>query len=145
MSQTKAESSRAIIVDPKRRAGTLKTDRHESQMPHSKPFFVADESDPKRFRGRVGTVVRRCTRTEPTQKIITFFTSLGFIGLMIVLALDHRFVWSRMPPYVALTGDVLVALGFLAIFFVFKENTFLRTNPIPVDSVAGPCLNGLCV
>jgi hypothetical protein len=64
---------------------------------------------------------------------------------MIVLALDHRFVWSRMPPYVALTGDVLVALGFLAIFFVFKENTFLRTNPIPVDSVAGPCLNGLCV
>ena len=32
-------------------------------MPHFKPFFVAGESDPKRFRGRVGTVVRRCTRT----------------------------------------------------------------------------------
>jgi protein-S-isoprenylcysteine O-methyltransferase Ste14 len=29
-----------------------------------------------------------------------------------------------MPPYVALAGDVLVVLGWLAIFFVFKENTF---------------------
>ena len=61
---------------------------------------------------------------EPTQKIIMSFTSLGFIGLLILPALDHRFVWSRMPPYVALAGDVLVALGYLFIFFVFKENTF---------------------
>ena len=29
-----------------------------------------------------------------------------------------------MPPYVALARDVLVVLGWLAIFFVFKENTF---------------------
>ena len=51
-------------------------------------------------------------------------TSLGFIGLLILPALDHRLAWSRMPPYVALAGDVLVALGFLAILLVFKENTF---------------------
>jgi len=57
---------------------------------------------------------------EPAQTIIMFFASLGFIGLIIFPAL----AWSRMPPYVALAGDVLVALGFLAIFFVFKENTF---------------------
>ena len=61
---------------------------------------------------------------DPIQKIIMSIISLGFIGLLIVPALDHRFVWSRMPPYVALAGDVLVALGFLAIFFVLKENTF---------------------
>src|SRR5450631_656022 len=61
---------------------------------------------------------------DPNQKIIMIFTSLGFFGLMIFPALDHRFVWSRMPPYVALAGDLLVALGFLVIFFVFKENTF---------------------
>jgi protein-S-isoprenylcysteine O-methyltransferase Ste14 len=29
-----------------------------------------------------------------------------------------------MPPSVALAGDVLMALGWLAIFFVFKENSF---------------------
>lgn len=61
---------------------------------------------------------------EPTQKIIMFFTSMGFIGLLIFPALDHRFAWSRMPPYVSLAGDLFVTLGFLAIFFVFKENTF---------------------
>jgi protein-S-isoprenylcysteine O-methyltransferase Ste14 len=61
---------------------------------------------------------------ETTQKIIMVFTSLGFIGLLIIPALDHRFGWSHMPPYVALAGDVLVVLGWLAIFFVFKENTF---------------------
>ncbi len=59
-----------------------------------------------------------------TQKIIMSFTSLGFIGLFVISAFDHRFAWSHMPPYVALVGDVLVALGWLAIFFVFKENTF---------------------
>jgi protein-S-isoprenylcysteine O-methyltransferase Ste14 len=61
---------------------------------------------------------------EPTQKLIMFFASLGFIGLIVLPALDHRFAWSHMPPYVALAGDGLIALGFLAIFFVFKENTF---------------------
>jgi len=59
-----------------------------------------------------------------SQKIIMSFTSLGFIGLIVVPALDRRFGWSHMPPYAALAGDLLVALGWLAIFFVFKENTF---------------------
>jgi len=49
---------------------------------------------------------------------------LGFIGLLVLPALDHRFLWSRVPSSVALVGDVLVALGFVAIFFVLKENTF---------------------
>ncbi len=61
---------------------------------------------------------------EPTQKIIMSFASLGFIGLMVVPALDHRFGWSHMPPSAALVGDVLVLLGWLAVFFVFKENSF---------------------
>jgi protein-S-isoprenylcysteine O-methyltransferase Ste14 len=61
---------------------------------------------------------------EPTQKIIMWFTSVGFIGLIVFPALDHRFAWSHMPPYMVLAGDVLIALGFLGIFFVFRENTF---------------------
>ena len=61
---------------------------------------------------------------EPVQKIIMFIVSLGFIGLIALPAFDHRFAWSHMPPYVALAGDVLVVLAWLAIFFVFKENTF---------------------
>lgn len=61
---------------------------------------------------------------ETTQKVIMFFVSLGFIGLIALPALDHRFAWSHMPPSVALAGDVFVVLGWLAIFFVFKENTY---------------------
>jgi protein-S-isoprenylcysteine O-methyltransferase Ste14 len=80
------------------------------------------EKDPKLLQRRMSggpTAEKRLT-----QKIIMFFASLGFIGLTIFPALDHRFAWSHMPPYMALAGDALVALGFLAIFFVFKENTF---------------------
>ncbi len=29
-----------------------------------------------------------------------------------------------MPPYLVAAGDILVALGFLIVFFVFKKNTF---------------------
>jgi len=61
---------------------------------------------------------------ETAQKIIMLLVSLGFVGLMVLSALDHRFAWSHMPPYVALSGDVLVGLGWLACFLVFKENTF---------------------
>jgi protein-S-isoprenylcysteine O-methyltransferase Ste14 len=61
---------------------------------------------------------------EPVQKIIMFFTSLGFIGLLVLPALDHRLAWSHMSPYAALAGEALVAIGWFAIFLVFKENTF---------------------
>jgi protein-S-isoprenylcysteine O-methyltransferase Ste14 len=61
---------------------------------------------------------------QTAQKIIMSFTSLGFIGLLVVPALDHRFGRSNMPPSVALAGDGLMALGLLGVFFVFKENTF---------------------
>jgi protein-S-isoprenylcysteine O-methyltransferase Ste14 len=61
---------------------------------------------------------------EPVQRIIMVFASLGFIGLIVVAALDHRFGWSDMAPGMAVAGDVLVALGWLAVLFVFRENTY---------------------
>src|SRR3981081_3800526 len=61
---------------------------------------------------------------QTSQKTIKLLTSLGFIGVILVSACDHRFAWSRLPASVALAGDALVALGWLAIFFVFKENSF---------------------
>jgi protein-S-isoprenylcysteine O-methyltransferase Ste14 len=43
---------------------------------------------------------------------------------LIVSVLDHRYGWSRVPSSVAVAGDVLVVLGFAAIFVVFRENSF---------------------
>jgi protein-S-isoprenylcysteine O-methyltransferase Ste14 len=53
-----------------------------------------------------------------------FFTSLGFVALLVVPALDCRFGWSAGPFAVVMAGDILVALGFFFIFLVYKENTF---------------------
>jgi protein-S-isoprenylcysteine O-methyltransferase Ste14 len=61
---------------------------------------------------------------ETAQKIAVFFALVGFIALLIIPALDHRFGWSRVPPSVSLAGDALVALGFLFIFFVLRENSY---------------------
>jgi protein-S-isoprenylcysteine O-methyltransferase Ste14 len=84
--------------------------------------FYLMKNDPKLLERRMSA--GQTAEKETTQKIIMFFASLGFIGLIIFPALDHRLAWSHMPPYAALAGDVLVVLGWLAIFFVFKENTF---------------------
>jgi protein-S-isoprenylcysteine O-methyltransferase Ste14 len=61
---------------------------------------------------------------EAVQKTIQFIASIGFAAILVVSALDHRFAWSPVPLYVSLAGDALVAIGFLIIFFVYKENTF---------------------
>jgi protein-S-isoprenylcysteine O-methyltransferase Ste14 len=62
------------------------------------------------------------------QKIIMSIASVGFVGLLVVPALDHRFAWSQMSPNAALTGDGLIAIGWLAIFFVFRENSFTSST-----------------
>jgi protein-S-isoprenylcysteine O-methyltransferase Ste14 len=61
---------------------------------------------------------------EPTQKIIMLFASAGFIAMIVVSALDHRFGWSAVPFYGVVAGDVLVAVGFYFIFRVYRVNTF---------------------
>lgn len=61
---------------------------------------------------------------EPTQKIIMSLASVGFIALLVLPAVDHRFGWSQMSPRMAVAGDLLILLGWLGIFFVFRENSF---------------------
>jgi protein-S-isoprenylcysteine O-methyltransferase Ste14 len=62
--------------------------------------------------------------TETTQKVIMFFASVGFIALLVVPALDHRFGWSVVPLAGVVAGDILVAMGFYVIFRVYRVNTF---------------------
>jgi len=49
---------------------------------------------------------------------------LGFIAMLVFPVLDHRFGWSSVPASVSVLGDALIALAFLFIFFVFKENSY---------------------
>jgi protein-S-isoprenylcysteine O-methyltransferase Ste14 len=62
--------------------------------------------------------------TEPTQKIIMTLAIAGFVALLVIPALDHRFGWSPVPWPIALLGDILVAIGFLAMFVVLRANRY---------------------
>jgi protein-S-isoprenylcysteine O-methyltransferase Ste14 len=65
-------------------------------------------------------------RAEPhkTQQVIQVLATLAFVALLLFPAIDWRFSWSAMPPVVSMLGALLMALGFLAISFVFRENSY---------------------
>lgn len=75
-------------------------------------------------------LLKRRMRGGPTaekrnsQRIIMLFTSLAFIGLLVVPALGRRFGWSTVPFFLVISGDVLVVIGFYLIFLVYRENTY---------------------
>jgi protein-S-isoprenylcysteine O-methyltransferase Ste14 len=66
--------------------------------------------------------------TEPTQRLIMIFISFGFVALIVVPGLDHRFGWSEAPASVARAGDALVAVGFFVVFLVYKANSFASST-----------------
>jgi len=84
--------------------------------------FYLMVKDPKLLarRMRGGPVAEKQT----AQKIIMSIVSVGFLALLVVPALDHRFGWSHMPASAAFAGNALMSIGWLAIFFVFRENSF---------------------
>jgi protein-S-isoprenylcysteine O-methyltransferase Ste14 len=78
--------------------------------------------DPKLLERRVraGPVAEQ----RPRQRTIQRLASAAFLAILAVPALDHRLGWSRVGFPVAVAGDVLVALGFLVVFLVFRENSY---------------------
>jgi protein-S-isoprenylcysteine O-methyltransferase Ste14 len=61
---------------------------------------------------------------ERSQKFIQGFASLAFLSTIVVPAFDQRFRWSHAPWPLVILGDLLVGLGFLIVFLVFKQNSF---------------------
>ena len=81
------------------------------------------KKDPKLLERRV--YAGPTAEKETSQKIIQSITALGFMAMLVLPALDHRFHWWPAVPFFASeAGDVLVGIGFLIIFVVYKENTF---------------------
>jgi len=65
---------------------------------------------------------------EASQKIIMALVMFGFTAFLVFPVLDHRFGWSPVPPYVSIIGDGMIALGFLFIFFVLRENSYAAST-----------------
>jgi protein-S-isoprenylcysteine O-methyltransferase Ste14 len=66
----------------------------------------------------------RLRKAKESKKTLNFLISKALIVAVVIPAIDHRCAWSAVPLYGVAAGDVLVALGFLIVLFVFKENTF---------------------
>jgi protein-S-isoprenylcysteine O-methyltransferase Ste14 len=58
------------------------------------------------------------------QKLIQSIASIAFIAIFILASLDHRFGWSVVTQQTIVAGNILVVLGLLVVFFVFRENSF---------------------
>ena len=62
--------------------------------------------------------------TKGSQKIAQAFAAIFFVLLILIPPFDFRFGWSRVPLYLTVASDVFIALGFMVVFLVFKQNTF---------------------
>lgn len=61
---------------------------------------------------------------ENEQKaIIKIANLLFFIGFLIP-GFDHRHGWSDVPAWLAILSDGIIILGYVLVFFVFRENSY---------------------
>jgi protein-S-isoprenylcysteine O-methyltransferase Ste14 len=61
---------------------------------------------------------------EPRQKLILQCATITLIALYVVCGLDHQFGWSSVPPWLALTANLLVILGAYGFLITFRENSY---------------------
>lgn len=61
---------------------------------------------------------------ETSQKVIQGLAGAAFMAMVVLSALDHRLGWSSVSPYAVFAGDSLVAIGFIIVFRVFRENSY---------------------
>jgi protein-S-isoprenylcysteine O-methyltransferase Ste14 len=98
------------------------------------------KNDPKLLERRTDAGPQ--AENEKDQQLIQLLATAAFVGAMVLPSLDHRFSWSAVPVSIVIAGDVTAALGFLIVFFVFKENTFaaasIAVTPGQIVVATGP-------
>ncbi len=61
---------------------------------------------------------------EKRQKVIQSFANFFFVALIIFPGIDHHLHWSQISVPLVTLGDILVAIGLVVIFLVFRENSY---------------------
>jgi protein-S-isoprenylcysteine O-methyltransferase Ste14 len=61
---------------------------------------------------------------EKQQKWLVGLTTPVFLAAFFVPGLDHRFSWSAVPTGLVIAAELLILLGYLMIFFVFRQNRY---------------------
>lgn len=90
-------------------------------------LFYFLKNDPKFLERRT-----KVNEKEKQQKLISILSAIVFLAGFIIPGFDHRFAWSNVPICIVITADVIIFLGYLIIFFVFKQNSY-ASRIIEVD------------
>src|SRR5262245_2172085 len=61
---------------------------------------------------------------EPAQKVIATLILFLFAAMLGFAALDWRWQWSPVAPWVSLAGDALIVLSSLCFLWVFRANSY---------------------
>lgn len=80
------------------------------------------KSDPELVENRLAA--GPASEREPAQKQIQAFNSAVIILIVVGSVLDHRFAWSQVSPTMVIVGNIMIALGFIGCFFVFRQNSY---------------------
>jgi len=88
-------------------------------IPMTFVLFYFLKNDPRFLERRT-----RAEEKEKAQKIIQLVFSLIFLSGFVISGLDKRFGWSEVPFYIVIITDIVILLGYLIIFFVFRQNSY---------------------
>jgi protein-S-isoprenylcysteine O-methyltransferase Ste14 len=58
------------------------------------------------------------------QRVILLFLNVCGLGMLIVAGFDRRWHWSNVPAFAVAAGSIVMAAGFVLMFFVMRENSF---------------------
>lgn len=100
-------------------------------------LFYFLKRDPKFLERRT-----KAKEKEKQQLVISILSAIVFLAGFIISGLDHRFNWSNVPTNITITADIIILLGYLIIFFVFKQNSY-ASNIIEVNENQKIISNGL--
>jgi protein-S-isoprenylcysteine O-methyltransferase Ste14 len=74
----------------------------------------------------------RAKEKEKQQIIIQITFSFILLSGFIISGFDKRFGWSDIPINIVILADIVILLGYLIIFFVFKQNSY-ASRVVEVD------------
>lgn len=66
----------------------------------------------------------RFKEKEAKEKTIIKISQILFLIGILIPGLDYRFGWSQIPVWLVITADVIIFLGYMLVFLVFRENTY---------------------
>lgn len=90
-------------------------------------LFYFLKNDPKFLERRA-----KAREKEKAQVLISILSTLIFLAGFIIPGLDKRFGWSQVPIHITLLACAVILLGYLIIFFVFRQNSY-ASRIIEVD------------